>query len=98
LDSEEEILASLGIFCTSEIHLEDLKKLLTQYASDRNFQVTHPHHKPSSHASLHPYPNPNKPYISPLVICRSKGSLYELCVLVPVNLTGFLSRITPHSS
>ena len=43
-DSEEEILASLGIHCTAEIHLEDLKKSLTQYASDRNFQARHPHH------------------------------------------------------
>jgi hypothetical protein len=51
-DSEEEILASLGefdilnslgIYWTAEIHLEDLKKTLTQYASDRNFQATHPH-------------------------------------------------------
>jgi hypothetical protein len=43
-DGEEEILASLGIHSTAEIHLEDLKKSLTQYASDRNFQATHPHH------------------------------------------------------
>jgi hypothetical protein len=40
---------------------------------------------------------PNKPYISPLVICRSEGSHYGLCVLVPGNLNGFRSRTTPHS-
>ncbi len=43
-NGEEEILASLGIQCTAAIYLEDLKKTLTQYASDRNFQATHPHH------------------------------------------------------
>ena len=52
-ESEEEILAngceydilvSEGIQSDSENHLEDLKRILTQYASDRNFQVTHPHH------------------------------------------------------
>ena len=41
---EYDILASQGIHSDSEIHLEDLKRILTQYASDRNFQVTHSHH------------------------------------------------------
>jgi hypothetical protein len=40
-DGEEDTLASLGvIYFNSELNIKDLKKSLTQYASDRYFLVT----------------------------------------------------------
>jgi hypothetical protein len=38
-DEEDDDLRASGIFCDAELHLQDLKKGLQQYAQARNFQA-----------------------------------------------------------